>query len=508
MIADKEIVIVNDININVKSLSKKDLGTFKYNEQDIKLDFLNDVPIKEANIKNNTLSIWLDTDDEKILNIIQNTIKFYNLLHTDEQYINEIIDDNESIDIYDTITEDVKELPKDKPLVSLTPAEEIEPEKKNEGMPLTPLTPAEEIKPEQPDVPLTPLTPAEPVEPEKPDVPLTPIEPSEPVEPENPGTPLVPLIPAEPVEPETPDTPLTPLEPAEEIEPEQPNTPLVPLTPSEPIEPEKPLSKVEGFNSGKTMNAEQFRQEFLTLINEERAKLGRTPLVYSKVLEKGTEQRATELAEFGYLRTCEKLDQKHTRPNGESSFRTAFDYTSKYEEFKGGNLGENTLMQGLPSEEVYPDTKWHDEHAPVDCTISEALTNPKLLAKSTFEQWKHSQGHYDNMMNEDYKSFWISVKINEGMKHPDNPTAPKDMNYTTLIGVTVFDILNTEDYSKPTEVVKPVEPVEPVKPVESTETTKPVETTEPTETTTEPAVITPIKEVPAVVPEIEVKPAA
>ena len=457
MIADKEVVIVNDININIKSLSKKDLGTFKYNEQDIKLDFLNDIPIKEANMKNNILSIWLDTDDEKILNTIQNTIKFYNLLHTDEQYINEIIDDNESIDIYDTITKDVKELPKDKPLIPLTPAEEVEPEKKDEGTSLIPLIPAEEVEPDK----------------------------------KNEGTPLTPLTPAEEIEPEEPKQPDTPAEPVEPEKPEQPEQPV------EPKQPEQPLSKVEAFNSGKTMDAKQFRQEFLTLINEERAKLGRAPLVYNEILEKGTEQRATELAEFGYLRTGEKLDQKHTRPDGKSSFRTAFDYTSKYEDFKGGNLGENTLFQGKPSIEKYPNATWHGDNAPEDCTVNEALTNPKLLAKSTFEQWKHSKGHYDNMMSEDYKSFWVSVKIGDGIKEPNNPTAPKNMDYTTLIGVTVFDTLDAKDYSKPTEIVKPVEPI-----------VGPVEPIKPTETTTEPAVITPIKEVPAVVPEIEVKPAA
>ena len=232
-------------------------------------------------------------------------------------------------------------------------------------------------------------------------------------------------------------------------------------------EDNKELSRTEGFNSGKTIDEETFRQEFLKLINEERAKLGRAPLEYNEALKEGTDLRSSEMAEFGYLRSGENLDQKHTRPDGKSKFRTAFNYLENYELLQGGNLGENILLQGFASEK-YKDAKYHDENLDVDCTVEEYLTNPVLLAKSLFEQWKHSQGHYDNMMRESYKSFWISAKLGDGYKEKDGT---KDMDYTVLIGTTVFDVYDKSEYPKffgkesegnkdGENLVKPVEEVE------------------------------------------------
>lgn len=210
-------------------------------------------------------------------------------------------------------------------------------------------------------------------------------------------------------------------------------------------EDNKELSRVEGFNSGKTIDEEIFRQEFLKLINEERAKLNRAPLEYNEALKEGTDLRSKEMAEFGYLRSGENLDQKHTRPDGKSTFRTAFNYLENYELLKGGNLGENILLQGFASREYNKDAKYHDENLDVDCTVEEYLTNPVLLAKSLFEQWKHSKGHYENMTSEDYKSFWISAKLGDGYKEKDGT---KDMDYTVLIGTTVFDVYDKSEYPK------------------------------------------------------------
>lgn len=77
--------------------------------------------------------------------------------------------------------------------------------------------------------------------------------------------------------------------------------------------------------------------------------------------------------------------------------------------------------------------------------VEEFLTNPVLLAKSLFEQWKHSQGHYDNMMRENYKSFWVSAKLGDGYREKDGT---KDMDYTVLIGTTVFDVYDKSEYPK------------------------------------------------------------
>lgn len=209
-------------------------------------------------------------------------------------------------------------------------------------------------------------------------------------------------------------------------------------------EDNKELSRTEGFNSGKTIDEEAFRQEFLKLINEERAKLNRAPLEYNEALKEGTDLRSSEMAEFGYLRSGENLDQKHTRPDGKSTFRTAFNYLENYELLQGGNLGENILLQAFASEK-YKDAKYHNENIEGDYTVEEYLTNPVLLAKSLFEQWKHSQGHYDNMMRENYKSFWVSAKLGDGYKEKDGT---KDMDYTVLIGTTVFDVYDKSEYPK------------------------------------------------------------
>lgn len=107
-------------------------------------------------------------------------------------------------------------------------------------------------------------------------------------------------------------------------------------------------------------------------------------------------------------------------------------------------LVTSSSIQGFASEK-YKDAKYHDENLDVDCTVEEYLTNPVLLAKSLFEQWKHSQGHYDNMMRENYKSFWVSAKLGDGYREKDGT---KDMDYTVLIGTTVFDVYDKSEYPK------------------------------------------------------------
>ena len=515
VVKEKKIRISSDnLDIVALSLSGKKIDNFTIKTKELpELRVFDNFPIKDVQLMKlkvenelkEILFVQLNSDNKDIIEKLKKTIQEYKKVLENKNYVDNFIKNEDDSKVIRVENKDggtplvpltpAEEIKPDIPLTPLTPAEEIEPDKKDEGTPLVPLTPAEEVEPDKKDegTPLVPLTPAEEVEPDKKDegTPLVPLTPAEEVEPDkkDEGTPLVPLTPAKEIEP---DIPLTPLTPAEEVEPDKKDegTPLVPLTPAEEIEPDIPLTPLEpaeevepdnhtprtrDFNSGKMMNEAEFRAKFLELINAERAKLGRAPLTYNEALKKGTDLRSSEMAEFGYLRSGENLDKKHTRPDGESSFRTAFDYLENYETTKGGNLGENILLQGFASREYNKDAKHHDENLEGEYTVEEFLSNPTLVAKSLFEQWKHSQGHYDNMMHENYKSFWVSAKLGDGYKEKDGT---KDKDYTVLIGTTVFDVFDQSEYEKfnknKEEQLVEEQPVE-EKPVEEQPIEQPVE---------------------------------
>ena len=91
----------------------------------------------------------------------------------------------------------------------------------------------------------------------------------------------------------------------------------------------------ELFNSGKIIDFDELRDEFMYLINQEREANGVAPLTLGEHLRRGTETRAIELAENGYHRTGRNYDQSHKRLDGVRSFRTAFDYLSSYDRCNG-----------------------------------------------------------------------------------------------------------------------------------------------------------------------------
>lgn len=284
-------------------------------------------------------------------------------------------------------------------------------EPKQPDIPLTPLTPSKPVKPEQKDIPLTPLTPSEPVEPEQPEEPgtETPEEP-QPEEPEQQelteellkeiADKVSELIsenkeeeidkyidslklseedkdrvndtinklkeelknPKEEPQPEEPgkEEPGKEEPGKEEPQPEepQPEEPGKEEPGKEEPQPDEHIKEDLGkqFNTRKVINKEEFRNEFLRLINEKRISVGVNPLKLGAHLEKGSELRAKEMADHGSLRGEEPTEEdpknekgKHKRPNGEDSFRTAFDYLENYEETKGRNLGENILEKWIVS---------------------------------------------------------------------------------------------------------------------------------------------------------------
>ena len=183
----------------------------------------------------------------------------------------------------------------------------------------------------------------------------------------------------------------------------------------QPEEPKDPEEKIvddpswdlgKRFNNGAIINKEEFRNEFLRLVNEKRAEVGVAPLKLGKHLEKGSDIRAKEMADHGSMRggypteeDPENKKGKHMRPDGKESFRTAYDYLGNYDSYKGGNLGENILERYR----VYPD----------EDVRREWIGTSKSLAKKCFDLWAASPGHLRNMVGSQFKTTWISVATDE-----------------------------------------------------------------------------------------------
>ena len=136
--------------------------------------------------------------------------------------------------------------------------------------------------------------------------------------------------------------------------------------------------------------------EMLALINAERASVGVDALSYNNRLQRGTSIRADEILSEDSL----SVDGVgHARPDG-TSFRTAFEYLgNNRESFLGENLAQNWIdVEGLENVEAGK------------------TTIEKVLAKQFFNQYSRSQGHYENMIYEDYVGFATDVRVGENGK--------------------------------------------------------------------------------------------
>lgn len=182
----------------------------------------------------------------------------------------------------------------------------------------------------------------------------------------------------------------------------------------------------ELFNSGKIINFDELRDEFMYLLNKEREANGVAPLTLGEHLRRGTETRAIELAENGYHRTGRNYDQSHKRLDGVRSFRTAFDYLPSYDRCKGCSLGENVL--------VYTYTHGNERYSAQD---PKYVNDVKFIAKYLFDIWKDSEGHYRNMMSSSYHTTWLDVKVS-GVIY-NYGTKKKDYPLHTILAVQVFD---------------------------------------------------------------------
>lgn len=267
-------------------------------------------------------------------------------------------------------------------------------------------------------------------------------QPEEPQEPgtENPGTENPGKEEPQPEEPQEPGDKEQPEEPGDDKEePQDPGKeqPQEPGTEEpEPSQPKEPEEKIvddpswdlgKRFNNGAIINKEEFRNEFLRLVNEKRAEVGVAPLKLGKHLEKGSDIRAKEMADHGSMRggypteeDPENKKGKHMRPDGKESFRTAYDYLGNYDSYKGGNLGENILERYR----VYPE----------EDVRKEWIGTSKSLAKKCFDLWAASPGHLRNIVGSQYKTTWVSVATDEVEDYK-----------LFMIAQNVFDVCENDD---------------------------------------------------------------
>lgn len=199
----------------------------------------------------------------------------------------------------------------------------------------------------------------------------------------------------------------------------------------------------ENYNIGNKLNMEEFRNEFLKLVNAERESKHLWPLSYSKYLKLGTEIRTNELADFGYISTGKNYDNPHKRLDGKNEFRTAFDYLPDYKNNTGNQLGENLLCFGFATfEDKYLKNEDKSYINYINGKKSE-MEDAKKLAKLCFDNWKESEGHYRNIIEPLYKTMYLDIR----MSKPMNNFGPQKSKYKMQMFVitNIFDI-NTEDY--------------------------------------------------------------
>ena len=158
------------------------------------------------------------------------------------------------------------------------------------------------------------------------------------------------------------------------------------------------------------LNLKRLNEEFVKLVNAERATQGRKPLVADENLIKLAKIRSDEQAKVGSLRSNGK---PHKRPDG-TSFASVFNTLENANE-RYGTKGEN-ILEGSAG-----------------LSAAHYILNATQLAKDMFEQWKYSPGHYRNMMSNQWTSFGLSASYS-----PHSTTTPEYYTGKTMIGVTVF----------------------------------------------------------------------
>ena len=443
-------------NVEILNIKNETIGSLKTKVKDGKLNlsFLNDYEVKTVRVKkldDKTIAVQItvNVEDEEATTVIKKKIEAFNAemiveeayksylysfnnkaqddeekeetIDIEDEFIESIKDDEDNKKIHDEI-KDFEDLGKqfDFTKTEEKPVEPTEDDKKEDETPVDENKPGED-KPIDEDKPVDENKPGE-------ETPENPVEDDKKDEEK-------PIDEDKPIDNNKDDD-----KPVEDKKPDEDNT-VVDEKPETPVE----KTRVEKFNEGKVLNYEEFRTEFMTLLNAERESKGLKPLELSEHLKKGTEIRSTELGEISDIRTGENREKTHKRPETGDSFRTAFDYLEDYDEKQGNSLGENLLAFGVLPENI------NSEIDGVD--TDEFLGDAKKMAKKTFEQWKNSEEHYQNMINPDYTTTWLDVKMGKAAY-----TLTEDAKCEVVIGVQVFDTKTAEEHKKAEET--PVEPTE------------------------------------------------
>ncbi|HFI0171485.1 TPA: G5 domain-containing protein [Streptococcus suis] len=164
------------------------------------------------------------------------------------------------------------------------------------------------------------------------------------------------------------------------------------------------------------LNKEKLVQEFMTILNEGRRAEGLVPMEVSTdpVILAGSQQRATEMAEYGSLRYKGTPEGAHKRPDG-TNWQTVFtqDELSGYSQ-----IAENMGMR-------------------VGDNIVELL-DEKYLAQSIYTQWYLSPGHKKVMMLDiDNPRFAFSVSFGDKMEFNNENSNPNILAIFNLIVTNV-----------------------------------------------------------------------
>ncbi|NQN54376.1 LPXTG cell wall anchor domain-containing protein [Streptococcus suis] len=164
------------------------------------------------------------------------------------------------------------------------------------------------------------------------------------------------------------------------------------------------------------LNKEKLVQEFMTILNEGRRAEGLVPMEVTTdpVILAGSQQRATEMAEYGSLRYKGTPEGAHKRPDG-TNWQSIFtqDELSGYSQ-----IAENMGMR-------------------VGDNIVELL-DEKYLAHSIYTQWYLSPGHKKVMMLDiDNPRFAFSVSFGDKMEFNNENSNPNILAIFNLIVTNV-----------------------------------------------------------------------
>lgn len=168
------------------------------------------------------------------------------------------------------------------------------------------------------------------------------------------------------------------------------------------------------FNDGTYINHKNVGLEVLKLVNQERARLGKSPLEWSDDLYHFSSIRSKELGDNGSIRFFDNDGNmlKHVRNANGKEWYTVFDGT----DYEANALGENVANFSMFNN-VYK------------------AFNEKLIAKTLYDLWKDSPGHYANMIDDDYTKFGFDLSYSKFWRDDDSTI---DYLHQGIQGVQLF----------------------------------------------------------------------